>query len=68
MAEETHAGVEHLIGFVGLFAKVLRVLAQRPAQAFALPLAVLAPLDFTVGIDHDRGGRSSQCRGRATSR
>ena len=51
MTEETHAGIDHLIGFVGLFAKVLRVLTQRPAQAFAFALAMTAPVDFTVGID-----------------
>ena len=39
VAEEAYGGIDHLIGLVGFLAKVLRVLAQRVAQAFALTLA-----------------------------
>ena len=56
MAQVTHGGVDDLIGFVGFFAKILRILTQGTAQAFALTLAVATPFDFAIGIDKTQAG------------
>ncbi len=41
---------------MGFFAEVLRVLAQHATQAFTLALTVMAPFDFTRGIDQAQSG------------